>query len=944
MRFQVLGAVTAHAEQGPVDLGAARQRAVLAVLLVEPGRPVSVEQLVDRVWAAAPPRQARRTLQSYLSRLRHLTSGARGPVLAKRGASYVLEVDRSAVDMHRFRALVSEARKESDDDHAATLWRDALALWRGTPFTGLESEWLQTVGIGLEAERWSATLDHFDLRLRRNEHAELLSELVAAAGEHPLDERLAGQLMLALYRCGRQGDALACYRSLHGRLIDEIGSAPGAALQELHQRILQQDPALVSAVDRAAASVTAASRPPARAAESAQEPSTDLCPAQLPADVPGFIGRKGALGQLDALLAEGGDSASTVVISAIGGCAGIGKTALAVHWAHRVRDRFPDGQLYLNLRGFDPGGQVMGAAEALRALLELLQVPAARIPTTTEGQIGLYRSRLAGARMLVVLDNARDTEQVRPLLPGVGGSVVLVTSRDRLAGLIVAEGARPVQLDVLDDDEAWALLAGRLGVDRVAAQPTATEQIIQACAGLPLALAIVAARAAAQPTFPLAVYAEELADDRHRLDALANPDPLTDVRKVFSWSYEALSPPAARLFRQLGLHPGPDVSLAAAASLAGLPAPATRRLLGELTNAHLLTEHVPGRYASHDLLRAYAAERAGDDPESERRAARHRLLDHYLHSAYAADRWLPAIRDPITLSPPRPGVLMVEVATNTAARQWLTSELPAILACLQQATAADWDHHVQQLAWTLATFLLGQGRLPEQATVQKAGLCAARRRGDRAALPGFHNRLAHALIQLGRHDEARAHLHESLDLCRETGEADDEARTHMVLVWLYEKEGCYRDGLGHAWQCLESARAADNRTMQAIARNAIGWCHVMLGEYEVAIGHCEQALAELEELGSVVGQTDVWDSLGHAHRGLGQYRQAIDYHQRAVRRCRELGDRRQEATYLVGLGETHHVAGERDAGLRAWRRALEIFDDVGHPDADDLRKRLETVD
>ncbi|WP_377252840.1 AfsR/SARP family transcriptional regulator [Phytohabitans kaempferiae] len=906
-------------------------------MLVDLGVGVSIDELVDRVWGEAPPQRARLTLHTYLSRLRGVLADADGPALVRRSRGYTLDADPAAVDLHRFRVIAGEARSLGDDDRATALWRDALALWRGTPFADLDSDWLRQVAAALEAERFETVLDRNDALLRRGEYAPLLPELSAAAAEHPLDERVAGQLMLAMYGCGRQAEALAHYRALHDRLVDEVGCDPGPVLRLLHQRILRQDPELAPTV---AVRADQHGDPPAAADRTGTGAAANPA-AQLPADVVGFTGRTASLHQLDALLGPADDPPSTVLITAIGGYAGVGKTALAVHWAHRVRDRFPDGQVYLNLRGFDPGGQVVSPAEALRTLLELLRVPPDRIPTSTQAQAGLYRDRVAGRRMLVVLDNARDAAQVRPLLPGSAGSMVVVTSRDQLAGLVAADGARPVRLDVLDEAESRQLLVGRLGAERVTAEPEAVDRIVQACAGLPLALAMVAARAATNPGFRLAAFAGELADMQGRLDALASHDVATDVRAVFSWSYEALTPPAARLFRQLGLHPGPDLGTAAAASLAGLPVPAVRRTLAELTAAHLLTEHAPGRYAFHDLLRAYAAELGrATDTEPERRAARHRMLDHYLHSVHAADRWLPDIRDKVTPPPAQDGVATATFAGNTEARAWLTTELPVLLAVVDQHRDGDFDHHIQQLCWLLVTFLGWLGRWPDLVTVQRAALEATRRRGDVLGQADIHRNLAHASFQMGLRDEADAHLEQALRLYREAGENTSHIRAQLYRAWLAGQEGLYADALRIAQLSLEAATEAGHRVLQAVARTAVGWYHTVLGDHEQAIVDCEQALVELAEVNELSNMADVWDSLGHAHLKLGRYREAIDYYQRAVERCREFGNRHMEALKLIHLGEAHQAAGDDEATRTSWRQALAILDEVGHRDADDLRSRL----
>jgi NB-ARC domain/Bacterial transcriptional activator domain len=442
--------------------------------------------------------------------------------------------------------------------------------------------------------------------------------------------------MRALHVAGRSAEALERYAATRQLLAEELGTDPGPQLQRLHQSILRGDVLTPSATTTRA----------------------PVVPAQLPFGVAGFTGRIDQLARLDTLLRELAHGPTAVVISAVSGTAGVGKTALAVHWAHRVADRFPDGQLYVNLRGFDAGGQVMDPAEAVRRFLDALGVPAERIPVDLDAQAALYRSLLAGRRMLVVLDNARTTAQVRPLLPGARTCLVLVTSRNQLSGLVAADGAHPIILDLLTLDEAWELLARRLGSDRTTAEPDAVAEIITACARLPLALAIVGARAATHPHLPLHTLAGELRDSGDRLGTLTTDDPTTDVRAVFSWSYHALTPDAARLFRLLGLHPGPDISIAATASLAALSLPQVRVLLAELAGANLLVERTPNRYSLHDLLRAYAGDLAHThDSDQQRHATTHRMLDHYLHTAHTAARQLYPARDPLPITPPQPDVV-----------------------------------------------------------------------------------------------------------------------------------------------------------------------------------------------------------------------------------------------------------------------------------------------
>jgi tetratricopeptide (TPR) repeat protein len=661
-------------------------------------------------------------------------------------------------------------------------------------------------------------------------------------------------------------------------------------------------------------------------------------PHALPAPVPHFTGRHAELHALASLRQAG--SGSTVLISAIDGTAGVGKTALALYWAHRIADRFPDGQLHVNLRGFDPAGQVLDPAEALHGFLEALHVPSLRVPATLDGRTALYRSLLAGRRMLIVLDNARDTGQVRPLLPGASGCLVLVTSRNLLSGLVAADGAHPVTLDLLTEDEARELLARRVGHHRAAAEPGPVREIVADCARLPLAIAVVAARIAAHPRTPLAAFSAELRDTHRRWAALTGDDPATDVRAVLSWSYHALGPAAARLFRLLGLHPGPDFTAAAAASLCGVAVAEVRSPLAELARAHLVVEQSPGRYVLHDLLRAYAAGQVRGDPADQREAATRRMLDHYLHSAYAAARQLNAHGDPIDLDPPGPGVVPVRPAGRGAALDWLSAEHSILLAVVHQSGSAGFDAHTWGLAWALAPYLDRRGRWHEWLAVGQAGLAAAERAGDLAAQAPAHRHLASAYTRLNRRDDARIHLRQALDLTARHGDAAGLAQTHLLLSDLSAQQGQHTEALGHARQALDLYRTAGHRRGQADALNSVGWYHALLGEYECAITHCEQALALHRELGHGIVEATAWDSLGYAHHHLGHHEYAITCYQRAVDMFADLGARYYQAETLTRLGDTQQAAGEPGAAHDTWQRALAILDDLDHPEAEQVRAKL----
>jgi tetratricopeptide (TPR) repeat protein len=669
-------------------------------------------------------------------------------------------------------------------------------------------------------------------------------------------------------------------------------------------------------------------------------------PAQLPADVPGFTGRRRELATLDATAATAGGQPTAMVVSTVSGPAGVGKTALAVHWAHRAADRFPDGQLYVDLRGFDPGGRSVAPADAVRGFLDALGVTAERIPPSLDAQAALYRSVLAGRRVLVVLDNARDAEQVRPLLPGTPTALVLVTSRHQLTPLVAAAGAHPLTLDVFTAEEAHQLLAHRLGPDRLAAEPADAGQVIAACARLPLALVIAAARAQ-QSGFPLAALAAELAGAGGRLDALDAGDPATQVRAVFSWSYTALSLPAAALFRLLGLHPGPDTSAAAAASLAGHPPPDVRPLLAELTRANLLIEHVPGRYTFHDLLRAYATDLThGHDPDHIRQAAVGRLLDHYLHTAVAADRILHPTRDPIplALAPPATGTTAEHPADLQEAMAWLDAEHHALLATLRHAAAAGLDTRTWQLAWACDTFLDRQGHWHDLTAVWQVTLDAAGRLGDPAARAYAHHNLAWVHSRLGRYADADTQHRRALDLFVDAGDRIGQAHSHLCLAGQWERQDRPDQALDHSRQALDLYRAAGHRRGQANALNSAGWDHALLGNHTQALAHCEQALTLLRQLGDRYGEAHTWDSLGYIHHHLDHHTRAADCYQRALDLYRDIGDRYYEADTLTHLGDTQHAAGNPDAARTAWQQALKVLTDLDHPDADTVHTRLNSLD
>ena len=932
MEIRLLGEMELWSSGEQLDVGAPRQQAVLAALAVDAGRPVAIETLIDRVWDEAPPIEARNVLYSHLSRIRRLlTRAALADNMAvrieRRYAGYVLDIDPALVDVHRFRYLVEQGTDaQRGDTDRATVISEALALWRGQPLAGLSGIWVGQLRDCWHRERLDAAGHWAQLELRLGRPDAAIAILPTFVAEYPLAEHLEALLMQALHAAGRDAEALDRYTAVRQRLSDDLGTDPGRELQSLYQAILCGE----------------LPTPPA-AIEVVAAPRHVASPSQLPPDLHCFSGRADEMRHLDGLIV-GADAASTgVVIAAVSGTAGIGKTALALHWAHRVRDEFPDGQLYVNLRGFDPSASPVAPAEAVRGFLDALEVPAERIPTGLDAQVGLYRSVLADRRVLVVLDNARDTEQVRPLLPGTPGCAAVVTSRNQLAGLI-AEGGHPLPLDLPSASEARDLLARRLGVRRIAAEAPAVDQIITLCARLPLALAIVAARAATHPGFDLAVLAGQLRETRGGLDEFAGADSAADARAVFSWSYLQLDPEAAHLFRLLGLHPGPDISTVAVASLLGIPQQRVRPLLAQLAQAHLIVEHSPGRYAFHDLLRAYATEQANAiDTDDKRQAAIHRVLDHYLHTAHAADRVLAPRRDPITLTPPQPGVTLESPTHQSQAMAWFATEHAVLLAALDQAGATSWDTHTWQLAWSLANFLDWQGHWRDYAATQHTALAAARRLAVPSLQAGAHRILGRAYTHLSRFDRAHTHLRHARDLYQRCGDHLGQARTHHNLTLTFERQGRHTEALDHARMALELFRSIGHRHGQAEVLATIGWCHALLGDNHHALTSCRQALNLLQELDDHHGQAFAWDSLGYVHHHLGQHADAITCYQHAIDLFRELGYHTAESTALARLGDTHHATGNQDHARGAWQAALTILNQLDHPDARNVRTKLATT-
>jgi DNA-binding SARP family transcriptional activator len=959
MEFCLLGPLVVRAGTAAVPVPLGKQRAVLAALLVAANRVVSLDELAETLWGCDPPLSARVAIQNHVMRLRK-TMGDEGSRVVTQPPGYLIRVNPGELDITRFQAHLDAARaaaRDSSWDAAATEAQAAVSLFRGEPLADVDSEALTLREIPRLAElRLQALEACIDADLHLGRYAQVIAELRQLTELHPLRERLHGLLMLALYSDGLQAEALAAYQRARDVLAEELGVEPGPGLRDLQQRILSADPALA---------VTG----PARPAEA--EPQRDM-PRELPPAVPCFTGRAAELEALTRLLDRSGEQApQAVVISAIGGTAGVGKTALAVHWAHQAAGRFPDGQLYVNLRGYDPA-QPMPPADALAGFLCSLGVPGQDIPPEAEQRAARYRSLLAGKRILVVLDNAGSADQVRPLLPGTPACTVVVTSRDALAGLVARDGATRLDLDVLPLEEAVALLRTLIGA-RADTEPEAATELADQCCRLPLTLRVAAELAASRPAASLAGLADELADLRTRLDLLAaDGDPRTEVRTVFSWSYRHLDAAAARTFRLLGLHPGPDVESYAAAALTGATVPQAGRALDVLARAHLLSPASPGRYGLHDLLRGYARELTATlDTGQERHAALTRLFDHYLHTAAAAmDTLFPAElhhRPRI----PRSATLIPPLADPAAAREWLDRERAALVAAAAHTATHDWPGHATRLATTLSRYLDDGGHFPEALTIFSHALSAARRTGDRAAEATTLNQIGSIDWQQGRLQQAADHYRQALDLFRAAGDRTGEAhalgalgfsetglgrceqaarhqqeaaaifraigdrlgetRALGLLGLARQRQGRYQEAVGYHQQTLDLSREIGDRPGEAWALARLGVIDLRLGRCQDAAGYLQQALALFHEMGHAGGESEILARLGEVHEELGRYEQAARAFEQALAMSHEIGDPVREAAALNGLGNVLFQTGDAEQARAHHATALRLASEAGSP-------------
>ncbi|HEX8007588.1 MAG TPA: BTAD domain-containing putative transcriptional regulator [Trebonia sp.] len=990
LRVGVLGPVTAWRDGREVPGGQPRQLAVLGVLATRANRLVSRGELVDAVWGDKPPASAEGGIYTYVAGLRRIlepdrprpnpSQRRRAParVLVSAGGGYMLRLGPGCLDADSFEQGLGQARglrAAGDLAGAAQAVADALSLWRGIAFAGVPGPFAEAERQRLAELRTAAAEEWADLLLGLGRPAEAVPDLTTLVAEHSLRERARGLLMIALYRCGRQAEALQVFHEAREQLAEELGIDPGSELTQIHRQVLAMDPALDGPAELAAVAVAASSpqavQPalalPAQAllAQNVQSalalPAQNVQPARPPAQVPpeaaGFAGRAAELRRLHAMLpaAAGGLSIAgepapersgapgeaSPAIAIVTGTAGVGKTTLAIRFARQAASRFPDGQLYVNLRGFDPSGTPTEPGDALRYFFEALGVPPRQFPGSLEAQTGLFRSLLEGKRMLLLLDNARSTDQARPLLPGSPECMVVITSRSQLAGLVATEGARPLPLNVLSLTDATELLAARLGEERIAAEPAAAAELIRQSAGLPLALSVTCARAITRPGLSLADLAAELRDARVRLDVLDAGDVTTDLRAVFSWSYERLSEDAARMFRLLGVHPGPDVSAPAAASLAGVPLAQARTALAELIQASLLAEDTAGRFMFHDLLRAYAAERvAAANGEDEPDVALRRLLDYYLRSAYAAARRMyPPMRH---VTPPAglAGVVAEEFGSYEQALAWFVAEQRVLRAAVTVAGERAEDVYCWQLARSCTPVMLRRGLLHDVAAAQRTALAAAERLGDPVALGHAHYELGVVRGRLGDAAAADAHLEQALEMFTRTGDRINIAQAQHGFALLLEQQGRYAEALPHALEGLRLRRSFGDRAMVGQSENAVGWLYAHLTQYDEALRHCRRALELHRESGSRSGVADTLDSIALAYAGLGDHERALVHYQQSLEIFQEIGDPHGESSSLTGLGEAQFALGLYAAARRSWEQALAALARLPSADTRRVRDRL----
>jgi DNA-binding SARP family transcriptional activator/tetratricopeptide (TPR) repeat protein len=888
--IRLLGCLEVDVGDQAQELGPTRQRTVLAVLLLAAPHPIAAEEIVMRVWGEDPPRGARQALRTYICRLRHAVAGSNVLRIDRANGGYVAAFEHEDLDLFRFRRLVAAARRArdaGDADDALTGFTEALGLWRDVALAGVNSDWLDNQRTTLGQERLCVELDHNDLALQRGEHARILPALTTQLADEPFDERVAGQLMLALQASGRASDALGVYDRIRRRLRDELGTEPARGLREIHELVLRADE----------------SPGPRRSGVRAAR----LLPRQLPPALVGFVDRTSERQALDKAL-TGDETGPRIAI--LSGTGGVGKTSLAVRWAREHVDAFPDGQLFIDLQGFDSERPPLAPEAAIHTFLLALGADPAALPVDLNALTGMYRSMLEGRRVLIIADNARCSEQVRPLLPAGPLNAALVTSRSGLARILTDHGAQVIHVGMLGPCDARALIRNRLGTDRVEQEAASVDILVAHCAGLPLALAIVAGRAAMTPHLPLAVLADELSDDTTRLDGLRGGEPGSDVRATLDASVSVLPAQAVTAFGLMALAPGPSLSLAGFTAMTGLTRSAATTVLRDLTASQLVEQDRPGRFRMHDLVRLYATGLGRSHPHAA--ASVRRLLRHYLDAAtgMASARQTPE---------------------TTSGQDFVSVEAPSLIAAVDLAIAEGHDGLGCDLAAAIEEYLGARGCWRDIVRVNTTTAAAARRLEDADRLVRAEVGLGRGLIGMREFACAAAHLDLALDLARSLAASGPLARVHRALARLAAHEHRHTDALHHDECSLELHLAAGDRTGEATAYNAIGWHQAHLGEPERALVNCHRALAIFDETGDRSGQAMTLDSVGFALGLLDRHTEAQKYYQRSASLAAELSWHVARADTLRRLARSYLCTGQDAEARLARREADEMLRLTGHP-------------
>ena len=905
--LRLLGEVRAEAAGRPVDLGTPRQRCVLAALAVDAGQALSVDRLIDRVWGADAAPRARGTLHSYVSRLRRALEGLGGVSIERRSGGYALlvEAHESAIDLQRFRDL--RARARGDEVVAVRSLTEALALWHGDALTGVDGEWVRAERERLEQERLAAEHELVDARLRAGDGGELVTELSARAARHPLDERVTAQYLLALYRAGRTTDALEHYRQVRGRLVEELGVDPGAALQELHRQILVADPRLI------AGPLGTTSHPQVLGDTTGSRPVHHV--HTLPHDVEDFTGRDDEL--LHLFAAAGGAAGGSTVIVAIDGMAGVGKTTLAVHTAHRLAERYSDVHLFIDLHAHTTDRHPTDPAAALGTLLRSAGVAGERIPIGLEERAALWRAELANRKVLLILDNAASAAQVRPLLPGSADCLALITSRRRLTDL---DSARTVSLDVLPQRQAVALFTRVLGHEP--ADREAVGEVVGLCGHLPLAIRIAAARLRSRPVWTVSHLVERLRAGRQRLKELVTGD--RSVAATLHLSYRHLTASQQRLFRLLGLHPGADFDAYPAAALTGMDLVEVERLLEDLVDLHLVHQSEAGRYRMHDLLRAFASEVTADtESPTCRRAALTRLQDCYLHTATRAMD-IVAPGDERANVPAE--VLAPVLSSYSKAMGWLEREKANLVATATSTEGA----HSSELSTTLLRYLDLRGYHDDALALHSHAYATARGCGDVASECQALGNLGTAFERLGRYAEAEAHHRGALELAKSIDDLPLTGRTHNNLGNVYLAVADHRNALVHYRRALDIAARTGNRIGHCRSTNNLGIVCERLGHYDEAAAHHHDSLTLAGQIDDVAGRGYALHSLGFVHRRLGNHDDALDHFRQALTLARNTGNRSLEGYTTLGLGLVFADLGRFGESAANLHNALAVGLDTGN--------------